>query len=917
MLRLLCLVVLAAGLAACDSKSEAELLSAAQAQLDKRDPSGATIHLKNVLEQRPDSAKGRLLMGRALLMVGDPAHAAIELRRAQDLGSAQEDVAPDLARALLRAGDFNAVAAQFGAVALSTPSANAELQSIVAEAMAAQGFVDKARDLLEQVLRAAPDQPSANLTLAKLDAASGELQAALDRLAVLIRRDPANDGAGLLMGELLAARGDMDGALAAFRALRLVRPDLAAAQAAIVNTLLKTGKGLEARAELETLKKLAPRHLDLLLLQAQIAFDDKDYKTCRDLMQRLLTIAPRDMRVLLVAAAADYSLHQYATAEGHLITALQLTPDYLPARHLLAQTYIRTGQAEKALKVVQSEPAAVAAEPTSLRLAGEALLQLGDAKGAEAAFDRAAKAAPADKRLKTAVAVAQLAQGQTQVPMQQLEALAKSGTDIDADMALISAHLRSNDLKAALTAVDNLVSKASGEAFPLVLKGRVQIQQGDLASAASSFSEALARDANNLAALMGQIDVDLRLGKPDQAKERLDRLIRANPKNYRARLERADLEMRLGAPDSAVLGQLRAAIKTDGSQPQAHLKAVELLLIGGDIQSAQIAAQEGAAALPGNFEILEALGRTQLAAGEHQSAITTFKRLSGQRPRQSLPLLRLAEAHAAARETGAAKAAIAKALTLAPDDQGALRWQAILAVVDGQRPKAVEMARAAQRKHPAGAFGYALEGELAAQAEDWPAAAEAYTKAWQRDRSTELIIKRHDATERAGRAAQAERLAAEWLSSNPKDAKFLYYLGDSASSRRDWPGAEARYRAVLALRPQHAAAMNNVAWLLAKQGKSGAVAMAERAVSLLPQRAGLLDTLAFALHSERELAKAVEVQTRAVELDAKEPMLRWRLAQLLVENGDKSAARKHLEVLASMGTRFAGQAEVNTLLKTL
>ena len=66
-----------------------------------------------------------------------------------------------------------------------------------------------------------------------------------------------------------------------------------------------------------------------------------------------------------------------------------------------------------------------------------------------------------------------------------------------------------------------------------------------------------------------------------------------------------------------------------------------------------------------------------------------------------------------------------------------------------------------------------------------------------------------------------------------------------------------------------------------------------------------------------ELAKAVEVQTRAVELDAKEPMLRWRLAQLLVENGDKSAARKHLEVLASMGTRFAGQAEVSALLKAL
>jgi Flp pilus assembly protein TadD len=136
-------------------------------------------------------------------------------------------------------------------------------------------------------------------------------------------------------------------------------------------------------------------------------------------------------------------------------------------------------------------------------------------------------------------------------------------------------------------------------------------------------------------------------------------------------------------------------------------------------------------------------------------------------------------------------------------------------------------------------------------------------------------------------------------------------------ARNDLPGAEARYRSVLEVQPTNAMAMNNIAWLLVKQGKPGALAMAEKANSLLPDRAALLDTLAAAQEADNKLPKAIESQGRAVTLQPDDPGLVMRLAKLYIKSGDKARARAELESLVKLGDKYAGQAEVTSLLKSL
>jgi predicted Zn-dependent protease len=178
-------------------------------------------------------------------------------------------------------------------------------------------------------------------------------------------------------------------------------------------------------------------------------------------------------------------------------------------------------------------------------------------------------------------------------------------------------------------------------------------------------------------------------------------------------------------------------------------------------------------------------------------------------------------------------------------------------------------------------------------------------------------MKLHGVQLAAGHAAEAERMATDWIKGHPADAAFLYHLGDAALARSDWAAAEARYRAVVELQPRNALALNNVAWLMVKQGRPGAVAVAEKAIALLPDRAPLLDTLATALAAENQVPKAIETQKRAVARSPQDPNLKLNLARLYVKAGDKAYARAELNDLAKLGDKFAAQPEVASLLKSL
>ncbi len=911
------LVAVTLVLSACGGESEDKLMASAKGFLEKNDTKSAVIQLKTVLQKNPKSGAARLMLGKALRESGDAAGGLLELRKAQELGVPDEQILPELARAQLMVGEHAKVSGQFAATELRDASANADLAVSVASAFAAQGDKARALENTTRALQSVPAYAPAVVLQAQLKASDRDIDGALFLLDEVLAKDASNARAGVLKGEMLwLGKQDRDSALAAYRKVLVGTPKSVAARTAIVSILFEQGQPENARAELAELVKAAPNHPDTMFLQARSAFLGADFKATREITERLLKGLPNNVPALELAGAAEYQLKADAQAEALLARALKQAPGRLMTRQLLAQIYLRTGQASRAVDMLKPVVDSPQADGLSMALAGEAYLQAGDAQKSDEAFQRAAKLAPQDARVRTSVAMAQLARGNTDSAITELEAIAADDKGARADLALVSGRLRQKDLPGALKAVEGLRRKMPDSPLPDLLRGRVMVLMNDTAGAAAAFQASLAKDANYFPAVSSLSSLDLAAGKPEQARQRFEALIKADPRNHRAHLALAEIASRGNAPAAEITRLLGEAQKAAPGEAQPRLLLVNHLLRQGDAKAALVAAQDAAAALPNDLELTEALGRAQLAAGDAQQALSTFRKLAAQPPPSATAQLRLAEAQIANKDSDGARASLKRALEIQPGLMQAQRGLVSLALADKRPDDALAIARGLQKQSPQEAGGFLLEAEIEGSRKNWPAASVAFRAALQRAKTTEAAIGLHSTLTASGQRVEADKAAAEWQREHPQDAAYRYYLGDQALGRNDLTAAEAHYKAVLAMQPRNALAMNNLAWLMVKQGKPGAVAMAEQANTLLPDRAPLLDTLATALAADKQLPRAIETQKKAIQRSPQDAGLQLNLARLYLQSGDKAQARTQLQALAQLGDKFRGQAEVAELLKT-
>ncbi|MFN9745117.1 MAG: XrtA/PEP-CTERM system TPR-repeat protein PrsT [Betaproteobacteria bacterium] len=905
-------------LAACGADPSAQqLLDAARAHLDKGEPAAAVIELKRALDKEPQSAQARQWLGKALLAKGDVAGAVVELQKARELGLPAERVVLDLARAYLANGQSIQAVLELRGMKLADPKEQAELLTLQAAALTAQRQPGEARALLDEALLLTPDYAPAVVARAQLDAADGRLDEALTKVDALWTRDKTLAAAGLLKAALLLhGRRDAAAALETYRQVAQAHPRSIAARDGVAQLLVQLGKIDEARTQLAEMQKLAPKRPETLMLQAQLAYAADDFAAARELTSQLLGVAPNHLQVLLLAAATEMRTQRWSQAQSMLARLLKSYPGHVMGRRMMAQSLLALGQADKAVEVLQPVVESPEADAETLTMAGSALLRAGDVQRARAVFQRAVKARPEDPSARTALAMMQMARGESGAGIANLQTAAEGDRASMADLVLVTALMSQNDPKGALAALDNLQRKDPGSALPDLLRGQVLVAQGDIAGAGSAYEQALKKDPRAFGAVAGLASLDLRADRADAARKRLADFAKAYPTDARAPLALARLERRMGAADATVVAALREAVKADPGMVAARVELVQTLQAQGDGAGALEAAREAAAAVPDHAVVIDLLGTAQLSAGDAQTAISTFKQLVTMQPRQVKPLLRMVDAQLAAKSAAGAADALRQAGALEPGNPAVLRGLALLASLEGRTQDALAHARKLQAMRPAASFGYIVEAEVARRAGNEALAAAAFRSALQREKSSDLAASLHAALLASGDRVAADRMSADWIRDNPKDMDFRYHMGSVAIRRGELAAAEAHFRAVVEVQPRHAPALNNIAWLMIKQGKPGAVAVAERANALMPDRPAVLDTLSLALQKEGRLQQAVELQKRAVQLEPRNGDYRLRLAELLIENGDKSRAREELRALQNRQD-YGRQAEVAALLARL
>ncbi|CAN5728137.1 PEP-CTERM system TPR-repeat protein PrsT [soil metagenome] len=908
----------AALLAGCEKQRPEDLVSSGKQYLAKKDAKAAIIQFKNALQKNPESAEARFLLGKSLMEIGDPVSAGVELRKAAELRYPEDQVSPVLARALNGEGQPRKVVDQFKDTTLSSQQAMADLKTSVATAYARLDNADQANAALKAALSANPDFPAALILQSRMQAASGDFDGATRSVDDILAKHPQESDAWLLKADLLTfSKADYPTAIDAYRKALALKPDLLPAHSGIISIELLRKEYAAAQAQLAELKKLLPNHPQAKYFEAQIALQKEDYAAAKQLADQLLRIAPDNVKVMHLAGAVEFQRGSLIAAEVLFSKALQAAPDNANVRKMLVQTYLRLGQANKALPTVL--PLIEAASPNAvvLALAGETYLQLGDVAKADALFSRAAKLNPADARNRTALALTQLAMGNVEAAFGELQTIASTDAGTTADMALISSMLQRKNLAGALKAIDGLERKQPGKPMAPQLRGRIQMAQNDIASARKSFERALAADPRYFPATESLAQIDLADAKPESAKGRYETLLKADPKNLRALLALAELKVNAGGSTDEVTALIDNAISANPADAGPRLALVDQYLRAKDYRKALVAAQDALGILPDLPALQDALGRVHLASGDFNQALTSFNKLAASQPGSVQPYLRLADVYLAQKNTDAAIQSLKRALMITPDSLQAQRTLIAVQTGLGKVPEALALARTVQTQRPGESAGYALEGDILSFQKNWESAAAVYRTGLTKVRATDLALKLHTVLLASGKRAEADKFADEWRKAQPKDASFLFYLGDIALSQKNYAVAQASYQGVADLQPNNAIALNNIAWVLARQKKAGALAFAERAVVLQPNQPALLDTLAMVLAQENQVARAVEVQKKAVQLQPDNPALRLSLAKFYIAAGQKASARDELERLAKLGDKYSGRTEVSELLKTL
>jgi putative PEP-CTERM system TPR-repeat lipoprotein len=905
-------------LVGCGAPSDAELIVKAKGHLDRQDFKAAIVEFKTALQTNPQSGEARYLLGRTLLAVGDPSSAVLELNKARDLKFDGNVVLPTLAQALLASGQAKKVTDGFEVITLADPNAGAALKATLARAYFDQGMPDRAQIAVSAALQLDPKNLAARLLQIRLMAGRGAFEQALGMTEAMIVDDPRQTEPWVLKGELLwVGKGDAVGGEKALRQALALDPAHVRAHEALIHLLLQKKDIAGFKSQIAALTKALPNRLETRFYRTQLALIDNDLKKAQEGLQQLLKVAPQSVDVLQLAGIIELRSGAMAQAQTHLKQAIQLAPSAGMARLLLAETQLRSGQSSQGLVTLQPLLEGPKPPAAALGLAAQAYLQDGDMAKAEAFYARAAKADPEDPKARIALAITQLAKGNAEAGFAQLESLAAADKTTYADMALIAARVRTNDLDAALRAVDRLQAKVPDTALPYVMRGRILRQRGDSAGARTSLETALSLDAVNFTAVSQLAAMDVAEKKPDDARKRFEALLARDPRSARARLAVVELRQRAGAKPEEIEGLLAAAISESPDEPAPRLLLVEHHLRAHRAKAAVTAAQEAVAAFPDNLLVLDALGRSQLAAGDSMQAIQTFKRIAASHATAPLPHLRLAETYVAAKDYAAAAQSLRKALDIAPKLLEAQQGLVQVLLVRKQVAEALAVAKQVQTQRPRESAGYLMEGEIQARQRSWDPAIAAFRAAFEREHSSDVAVRLHALYTTAGRPTDATRLAASWESDRPRDIGFILYLGGLAMSRKDNPAAEAYFRKVLALRPDHAVALNNVAWLMLQQGKAGATLLAERANRLAPEEPWFMDTLAATLAADKQLPKALEWQRKAVARDPEAPSLRLNFAKLLIASGDRAQARAELQKLVPLGGRFDRQDEVEALLKSL
>lgn len=702
-------------------------------------------------------------------------------------------------------------------------------------------------------------------------------------------------------------------AIIEFKNVLQIDPNDAAAHFGLARAFLGEGSG-RARWELQETVRLEPTHDEARLLLANLllygAFyartqGDRSTETLEEVLEHTDAVLARDAEhadALLTRGRALVALARPDEARATLERAVETDPERSEALLLLANFHRSQGDraaAEPLLRrLVEQDPGFASYRA----LAGFLTEEPEHDAETESLYRKAVEVAEG-KQLTTGV---QTLAGfyYARERFDEAEAVLRAGIERSGnDLDLVLALARFYDVRGEAERADEVIEQATrarpGEVQPYLILSAYRGQRGDTEAALEAAEAALAVDPEHRGARLRKAELLVDLGYRSKDPERIavgrsivDAILAARSDDPQALFVRAKIELAEGRPGAAA-ASLRQTLDARPDWAEAHFLLGSALHATGDRVAAREELMRALEIDPSLTGARKILLQVRSALAEYDLVIEEGRRILAARPEDertrilvaqalvrrgelasALELLeqvpaqeRDAEIHyalgqmrGAQQDSDRARFHLEQALVLDPQQPKVLGALLDLDTREGRLPESLARLRAATAAKPESSPLLQLRGAAEERAGLGEEAEKSLRAAVELDPNNLAAYQRlADFLARSGRGQEVLATYEAALQARPESATLNLIVAILYEGLGRQDSAIERYEAAIRLSPGLGAAKNNLAYLLAEQGRDldRALDLAQEAKSLLPDNPNAADTLGWVLYKKNIPSAAI------------------------------------------------------------
>ena len=581
-----------------------------------------------------------LTLSQLLIAQGDRAAARQQIEAARRLAPGAVDVQLAWAAWLQSTGESTAALDLLADLAAQQPGTSRATLAY-GQALADGGAWEDAEAQFQRTLALHPGDAESYLAYAEFLISRGMLSEADSQLQAALRRDRSNVDIYLRLGEVATQRGLPDEAEAWQAAANVQVVDNQALETALLDRQMETGQFAAALAQADQLRLRYPASIELLRHSAQLYTRLGDHAKAEQLLQRALTLAPDNPRLVAAMAEAWRAAGRLPEAAQQYEAAIRLDPTDSGHYLVLSQVQHALGQNDAALATLERGHAALPeADELTVALAAWHREQAAP-DVAKATLEAALAARPQSVALHIAMAEGFAARGAYEDAQRLLtQAIALAPTDPAPQRALGALRLQQGRPDQAIAALETARDLARADPATLLALAESYGAAGRNDDAADSLARLVALAPTLEAGYLRLSTLQQAGGDPQAATATLDQGLAALPASPALQLAYAKLLQERGESERA--NRLLDSALARAPSAEAFVARAEYYLAAEQYDAASADLHSALQQAPGDYQALLLLGDVARVANDRSRARTLYERAVAQQPGTAAAYLRLA-----------------------------------------------------------------------------------------------------------------------------------------------------------------------------------------------------------------------------------------------------------------------------------